>query len=243
MKISPDAFIHHPELQSKIKQPSQSFFRDFDAVEIFNSIPESRWVVDLLYDDEYRDKSRRKILNQLGEKPLWVFAYGSLMWDPALVFSQVRHARIPNYARCFILKDVWGGRGTREKPGLMAALDKGAGCEGLAYCISSENIEAETKILWNREMVGPGYVPTIVSAMVNGDALDVITFVADHDTDSMQAGISREEQIEFLATGSGLMGTSHEYLKNIVDQFSALGIVDEDCSSLLTEVEAHIRKT
>jgi len=37
-----------------------------------------------------------------------------------------------------------------------------------------------------------------------------------------------------------MIGTRLEYLQNVVNQFTALGIVDKDCSALLKEVEAHI---
>jgi cation transport regulator ChaC len=40
-----------------------------------------------------------------------------------------------------------------------------------------------------------------------------------------------------ICTGSGFLGTSHEYLKNILDQFKVLGIKDESSAALFQEVE------
>lgn len=57
-----------------------------------------------------------------------MFAHGSLMWDPAIDFAEVRRAWLPGHARRFILCDIHGARGTRDAPGLMAALDRGDGC-------------------------------------------------------------------------------------------------------------------
>ena len=53
---------------------------------------------------------------------LWVFGYGSLMWDPAMEFAEVRRGRTKLYARSFCLWDV-GGRGSLDRPGLMLAID------------------------------------------------------------------------------------------------------------------------
>jgi cation transport protein ChaC len=238
---APDPFAHHPELRDRIKDPSTSFFRSFNARTVFERSPELRWVLDLLLSDQAREVSRRAILAQHGTGDLWVFAYGSLMWDPALRFTDVRRAVVPDYARRFILKDVWGGRGTRESPGVMAALDSGDGCEGLVFRIARQDIETETEILWRREMVGPAYQPSFVSGLVDGEPVQVLTFVADYAADSIAPDLSRAEQIAYCATGAGVLGTSHEYLSNIVAQFAALGVVDAHCTDLLREVEAFKR--
>lgn len=236
-----DPFIHHPELRDMIKNPLQSFFRDFDPIDALKKWPELHWVLEKLHSESYREKSRRETLEKHNDDDLWIFAYGSLMWDPAFEFSEVRRARVSDHARRFILKDVWGGRGTLEMPGLMAALDKGDGCEGLIYRLSGDKIEAETRNLWRREMIGPGYVPSVVHAVVDDSIMSALTFVADYEAETIHPDLPRQKQVEFITTGSGVLGTSVEYLENIVSQFSALGIVDEDCSTLLQEVQAHAK--
>ncbi len=236
-----DPFTFHPELRDKIRDPFSSFFREFDAKEIFQSQPELLWVLDELHSDEQRNASRKAVIEQQDSDDLWVFAYGSLMWDPAIVFSEVRRAFVPDYARKFILKDVWGGRGTREVPGLMAALDKGDGCQGLVYRIAAENIETETDILWRREMLGPGYLPVFVTTQVGGTSTQALAFVADYDVDTVEPNLDRSEQVKCLATGAGLLGTNLEYLQNIVDQFAVLGVTDDYCSTLLQDVQHYMQ--
>ena len=56
------------------------------------------------------------------EGPVWVFAYGSLMWDPAILFDDVRPALLEGYSRAMCLVDRRGARGSAEAPGLMAEL-------------------------------------------------------------------------------------------------------------------------
>jgi cation transport protein ChaC len=113
-----------------------------------------------IHDDATREALRRKTLED-HEGDLWVFAYGSLIWDPALEFAEVRRAFAPKHRRRFILEDIYGGRGTPNEPGLMAALDDGDGCNGLCFRIPARHVEAETEILFRARALGPGLPPEI----------------------------------------------------------------------------------
>ncbi len=173
---------------------------------------------------------------------LWVFGYGSLMWDPAIQFAEVCRAHLPGYARHFILKDIYGGRGTEDAPGVMAALDKGTGCDGLLFRITKENIDEETEVLWRREQIGPAYIPAFVETVVADQPITALTFVADHASILIDANMTRDEQIHYFATGTGFMGTSMEYLENINAQYETLGIVDEDAKALLHETRKYMQR-
>jgi cation transport protein ChaC len=234
---SEDPFKHHPELRDRIVDPNESFFRDFNARAVFQGYPELHWVLDLMYSDAEREALRCGTLNGRQGQDLWVFAYGSLMWDPALRFSSVRRAFAPHHQRRFILKDIYGGRGTRQTPGLMAALDTGEGCEGVAYRIPGSRVETETQILWSREMFGAAYKAEFIEVQIDGQSVEALSFVADHQTDVMCPELTQDEQVRLICTGSGFLGTSHDYLKNILDHFEALGIVDEASVALFQEVE------
>ena len=238
MKPEEDPFRHHPELRDKITDPLTSFFRTFRVESILEKHPELEWVGEFLHTDDEREQSRLEALKDHPDEDLWVFAYGSLMWDPAFKFSEVRRAKVPDYSRRFILKEIYGGRGNREVPGLMAALDHGDGCDGLAFRIPQEIVDVETEILWRRELVAPTYIPTFVTADTGDQQRKVLTFTADHQAEQICGEISRDEQINCLINGVGILGTSLEYLENIVAQFDALGIIDEESSSLLMQTRA-----
>ncbi|MGJ8529249.1 gamma-glutamylcyclotransferase [Maritalea sp.] len=237
MNFMTNAFDHHPELRDKIGDPLASFFRTFRIEAVLEEHPEMAWVAELIHTDERREEIRRRALRDYPSEDLWVFAYGSLMWDPAFVFSEVRRAHVPAFERRFILKDVMGGRGMPDNPGLMAALDHGAGCDGLVFRIPHDIIDVETEILWRRELVAPTYLPKFVTANVGDSSVNALTFVADHHAAQICTDITLDEQVQFLTEGHGILGTSMEYLTNIVAQFDALGIVDEDCSALLAAAQ------
>lgn len=230
-----DPFRHHPELRALVTEPLASFFRDFNAVKFIAETPEMHMMHAILMSDQERDESRALALADHGQQDLWIFAYGSLMWDPALQFTEVRRARIEGYSRHFILKDIYGARGTPEAPGLMAALDHGAECEGLIYRIAADQVDAETCILWHREMVGPAYKPVFVPAMTQGLTLRALTFVADHEAESIHTDMTRDQQVEYIATGAGFLGSSFDYLINIAQHFETLGIEDAEITALVEE--------
>jgi cation transport protein ChaC len=231
-----DPFSHHPELAELITRPEDSFFRDFSITKLANILIDKGLPTGWWHTDEHRNAIREEALKEHRSEDLWVFAYGSLMWDPALRFTEVRRARVEGYQRRFILKDIHGARGTREAPGLMAALDTGGECDGLAFRIDREAIELETDILWRREFIGPAYFPVFISAHLGEVTVNALTFVADYDAELIVPELSRTEQLEYLANGSGFLGFSADYLKNIARQFRLLNIEDEEVEGLLSEL-------
>lgn len=233
-----DPFVHHPELRDRIAPPETSFFRGFNVDDLIAQFPEMEKHRDWTHSDADREAIRAQALtNHDGD--LWVFAYGSLMWDPALRFQEVRRVHAPGYGRRFILFDDKGGRGSENAPGLMAALDRCTGCDGLAFRIAAADIETETEILFRREMIAPSYLPAFIALDTGDTTLTALTFLADHDVPDIRPDIPRSDQVRFIATGEGFLGTSHAYLANVVSQLAHLGIKDDACSDLLREVEAY----
>src|SRR4051812_15521374 len=58
------------------------------------------------------------------DQDVWLFAYGSLMWNPAFHFAEQTSGLVRGYHRRFCLS-LTRGRGSPEHPGLMLALDRG----------------------------------------------------------------------------------------------------------------------
>src|SRR6185437_5147948 len=89
-------------------------------------------------------------------EPVWVFAYGSLMWNPGFAFAEARRGRLHGYHRAFCLysRDY---RGTPERPGLVLGLDRGGACDGVVYRLPAEGTGAAFDRIWAREMTGRVY--------------------------------------------------------------------------------------
>ena len=65
---------------------------------------------------------------------LWVFGYGSLIWNPDFPVAGQRIARARGWHRSFCMRSIHH-RGTVADPGLVLALDRaeGAYCDGVAF--------------------------------------------------------------------------------------------------------------
>jgi cation transport protein ChaC len=231
-----DPYRHCPGLSGKIDDPAASFMRTLsipvlEALCRDNNLPGGWW-----YSDDQREALRRSALaGRLGQD-LWVFGYGSLMWDPALHFCEIRRAQVEGFSRKFILRDSDGGRGTPEAPALMAALGQGGSCAGLAFRIDAALVDAETYLLWQREMVAPGYLAQFVPVRTAQGDIDALTFVADPEADDVCPGLTPAEQITMIASASGVLGTSADYLRNVVAKLNQLGIEDRETKALWTGV-------
>lgn len=177
------------------------------------------------------DEERRASLHALlAERPdpagqgVWVFAYGSLIWNPLVHHVQRRVAHTPDWHRSFCLATK-GGRGTPENPGLMLGLRPGGGCTGVAFRIAEAAIEPELDLLWRREMVARGYIPRWVP-LQDGDGRPLghgIAFTIDPEGPGY-CDLPEEMVVRRLATARGRMGTAAEYLYRTRDGLRDLGI-------------------
>lgn len=237
MPIPASAFRHHPALAGQIRPPEDSYFRDLDLEEMDRRMIERGVPMPWRRTDADREATRHKFLAG-HEGPLWVFAYGSLMWDPGILFDEVRHAVFEGYSRAMCLVDRRGARGSAEAPGLMAGLAEGGRCDGLVFRISADQVEEETERLWRREMIAHAYYPVFAPAATPQGPITAMAFVADPEADMIEIDLPRALQVDYIAKGEGFLGTSLEYLENTLAQFDAMGIDDPDLKALLRDVRA-----
>ncbi|MCC6718571.1 MAG: gamma-glutamylcyclotransferase [Acetobacteraceae bacterium] len=189
-----------------------------------------RWSPDLhvLSDAERADSLR----GFLAERPaaerggdVWVFAYGSLIWNPVVHHVERRAAHTPDWHRAFCLATS-GGRGTQENPGLMLGLRPGGGCTGVGFRIAAELAAAELDLLWRREMVARGYIPRWVALAGATDGAAIghgIAFTSDPGGPGY-CDLPEEVVVQRLATARGRMGSAAEYLFRTRDGLRELGI-------------------
>jgi len=194
-----------------------------------------------LLTEEERAQSLRDTLAARPQGDVWVFAYGSLIWNPTFHSVERRTACIEGWHRDFCLAAI-AGRGSVERPGLMLGLKPGGACVGVALRIEEAEIEQELTLLWRREMVAAAYLPHWVRlfderGVVFGHA---IAFTIDTEGPHYASGLSREAVVERLATAAGPLGTAAEYLFRTRDGLRSLGIRDDALEALADEVGRRI---
>ena len=88
--------------------------------------------------------------------PLWVFAYGSLMWNPGFAARETQAARLHGFHRAFCIYSEHY-RGTPQKPGLILGLLAGGSCRGLAHRLPAKDYDARAPLsLDQREIENDG---------------------------------------------------------------------------------------
>ncbi len=156
---------------------------------------------------------------------LWVFGYGSLIWNPAFEHEECRPALLHGWHRRFCLK-MFMGRGTLETPALMLALDHGGACKGVAFRIAAPLVREELGILWQREMYGGAYVARWVELRAGEERFPALTFVINPAHPRYIKELSVAETAAIIATARGDMGSCREYLENTMTHLRELGFED-----------------
>jgi len=169
---------------------------------------------------------------------IWVFAFGSLIWNPAFHFVERRTARIHGFHRQFCL---WAraGRGSPEQPGLMLSLVAGGSCTGVSYRLDRRAAATELDVLWRREMSTLAYRPVWTIARTPGGPEPAIAFSANRTHERYVPGLPEREVARYLATGAGPMGRCCDYLFDTVEHLRQLGIRDRRLEALEAKVKAH----
>ncbi|WP_207456847.1 gamma-glutamylcyclotransferase [Azospirillum sp. SYSU D00513] len=169
---------------------------------------------------------------------LWVFGYGSLMWNPGFAHQEARPAVLRGYHRSFCISSS-RYRGTPERPGLVLGLDRGGSCRGVAFRVAVEGVPGALAYLWDREMSTRAYCPKLLPLRLAGDgpgAVTALCFVVDRRHRQYCGCIGQSDMAERIAGCCGERGPNTEYLANTVAHLDALGIRDKRLFSLYEEV-------
>jgi cation transport protein ChaC len=227
----PDPFRHHPNLKAKIIPAEESRYRSLDFEDMDSQMQALGYPADWRRSDSSRHASRLKTLESRWGKDLWVFAYGSLMWDPAFRFSEVRRAHLSGYHRRFCLQSEVG-RGTPERPGLMAGLDTGGTCNGLVFRVSGDIMELESQYIWRREMVLYSYAPEFLRMNTALGEVEALAFVVARDNPLLLPPLEAEETARRIAHAEGILGPNIDYLENLAHYFELLNLEDAELFEL-----------
>ena len=136
---------------------------------------------------------------------MWVFGYGSLLWNPGFPVASSERATLMGYARSFCMSSIHH-RGTEEKPGLVLALDEqqNARCTGLAFAVEAGYEQRTLDELRERELISSAYLERMLDVHLDdGRIVNAVTYVIDPHHVQYCGGISLEEQAQIIAYAIG----------------------------------------
>jgi len=171
--------------------------------------------------------------------PFWIFAYGSLMWNPEFAWDARHVATIRGYHRAF---RIWSriNRGTPENPGLVLTLECGGSCRGLVYRISPDRVQEEMSRIWKREMTFGSYRPKWLNCVVGDETLRALAFTVNRTCSGYAGRIPMEVVVEAIASAKGRYGPAHDYLFKTTETLRQHGIRDERVEQLAQLVRSRI---
>lgn len=156
----------------------------------------------------------------------WVFAYGSLMWNPAIQVAGRRAGLLRGWHRQFCFR-IQAGRGSPAQPGLMLGLVRGGACHGIALRIAAAETRDELLLVWRREMFAQAYLARWVKVATAEGVVRAIAFVANPRHERYVAGLSEGEVAARLAVARGALGSGAEYLRETLVHLRELNLRDE----------------
>lgn len=167
----------------------------------------------------------------------WVFAYGSLLWNPLFPFVEARPGIVRGLHRRFCLYSM-ASRGSPGAPGLVLGLDRGGACTGVAYRLPAPVALDELHLLWRREMVVGSYRPRWVNVTSGDRRIVALTFTVKHAHPHYAGKLSLDAEAQVLATAQGAFGSSFDYFERTRVALITHGIVDPYLEALAARVLA-----
>lgn len=171
-------------------------------------------------------------------RPLWVFGYGSLIWQPDFPVAESRVARVSGWRRSFCMWSIHH-RGSPAAPGLVLALDRVAGghCDGLALRVEPGQEAPVLAALRERELISSAYLERRLPArFADGGGADTVAYVIDPDHVQYARDLDLAEQARIIAAAQGGRGPNRDYLWSTVAQLAALWIADAELEDLAARV-------
>ena len=166
---------------------------------------------------------------------LWVFGYGSLMWNPGFPYEERVPARLLGAHRSLCVLSVhW--RGTKQKPGLVLGLDRGGSCVGIAFRVATEDAGATLAYLREREQVTNIYREAVSRVWLkdgSGRSVPAVAFMVDRSHSQYAGKLSADERLHLIRQGHGVGGPNGDYVLATNQHLKELGIRDAELSWLV----------
>lgn len=160
-----------------------------------------------------------------GDEDFWVFAYGSLMWQPGFPYLQVEPARLAGYHRAFCVFSHHY-RGTPERPGLVLGLARGGSCRGLAFRVAAAEASRVRAYLDERELVTYAYRPKHLTVTLPASRVRAYCYVADPRHPQYAGERDIDEAAQIIMGAQGVAGLNRDYLINTVRHIEREGFTD-----------------
>ena len=182
-------------------------------------------------DADYDDAVATVLAGRPASGEVWIFAYGSLIWNPDFDFVEERLGTVTGWHRSFCLGWVRLYRGTPERPGIMLAMDRGGSCRGVVFRLPPDATHENLLKLLRREMPikrDANSPPSArwVSVRTDQGPLRALSFPISRKSNAYLPGLTTPDVVKALATAAGERGSMADYLFSTITHLEQRGIHD-----------------
>jgi cation transport protein ChaC len=198
----------------------------------------------IYFTEEDYQAAATELLDQAGDGPFWVFAYGSLLWRPAFDVEAARFAHVPGWRRDFCM-EITRWRGSPDQPGLMMGLRQGdSACSGMVVQIAHDDRHAQLVRLLKRETDTVEDMLSLrwIEADTDQGKVRALASWAEPIKSRMFVEKSIEQQAYMLARACGSAGSGAAYLHRTVTSLAERGLEDAYLTLLDELVSMEIAK-
>lgn len=182
-------------------------------------------------DADYDDAVAAVLAGRPASGEIWIFAYGSLIWNPDFDFVEERLGTVMGWHRSFCLGWVRLYRGTPERPGIMLAMDRGGSCRGVVFRLPADAVQDNLLKLLRREMpikrdAGSPPPARWVTVRTDQGELRALAFPISRQSPAYLPGLTTDQIVTAIATAAGERGSMADYLYSTVSHLEHRGIHD-----------------
>ena len=173
-------------------------------------------------------------------KNVWIFGYGSLIWNPDIPYLDWKPATLSGFVRKF-----WQGshdhRGTPENPGRVVTLipcEKGY-CHGIAYLVSLSTVKSVFEKLDHREKNGYSKTKVFLN-FTDKTNEEAITYIAKSINPAFLGPAPDSSIAKQIAVSSGPSGNNSAYLFKLAAALRKHNFIDKhvfELESLVSELK------
>lgn len=158
----------------------------------------------------------------------WVFAYGSLMWNPGFCYEERVEARLLGAHRALCVYS-FHHRGTPDHPGLVLGLDLGGSCRGVAFRVADHQWQETHAYLTAREQISGVYREATRRVMLldgSRRAAPATVYLANRAHPQYARGLDLETQLHLVRRSHGQSGANRDYVLSTCQALEGMGIRD-----------------
>lgn len=154
---------------------------------------------------------------------MWLFAFGSLIWNKRFTFDAERTGVARGWHRDFCLGPDTRYRGNPGAPGYTLSLDQGGQCKGMVYRLPRHGLAANIEGLLRKE---PPFPPRWLTVATPQGAVRAFSFTHPGKSIGYAGHLADEDVADALARAVGMMGSMAQYVYLTALHLEQLGLCD-----------------